>query len=79
MCHTQSGKISRLVTNANRDRRRDEEYVEDDTWEEAALNFALVDIVSGQRDALINEPCVSPNALSLLQAGRDAANFAVAL
>ena len=60
VCHTQSGKISRLVTNANRDRRRDEEYVEDDTWEEAALNFALVDIVSGQRDALINEPCVRP-------------------
>ena len=60
VCHTQSGKISRLVTNANRDRRRDEDYVEDDTWEEGALNFALVDIVSGQRDALINEPCVRP-------------------
>ena len=61
VCHTQSGKISRLVTNANRDRRRDEElYVEDDTWEEGALNFDLVDIVSGQRDALINEPCVRP-------------------
>ena len=61
VCHTQSGKISRLVTNANRDRRRDEElYVEDDTWEEGALNFDLVDIVSGQGDALINEPCVRP-------------------
>ena len=59
VCHTQSGKISRLVTNASRDRRRNE-YVEDDTWEDGALNFALVDIVSGQRDALINEPCVRP-------------------
>ena len=71
VCHTQTGKISQIVPNANRDRRTQTagNFIRDDTWEEGALNFHVVDLVFGQRHTLSGVPCVRPMLIPYYKPG----------